>query len=174
MGIDVYLEWEGMDEEKKQEQYSCGFSIMGGHTGYLRESYHGEPYATQILVREAFESDDCRAQIPAAVMRERLTNVTEPAYGKTGGHKAAQMFAQIMRAAVQDMPGIAVEGAEGMTSGQTSPMTVEEAVAIRARTLYNADDDEVAATLNSFRNFVELAERKERETGKPCTVYASY
>lgn len=173
MGIDIYLEWDGMEEEDKKEQYSSGFSITAGGTGYLREAYHGEPYATQILVREAFEAENCRAEIPAAVMRERLTNVTEPAYGKTGGHKAAQLFTELAKAAYAGDDEIRVEG--GCTgSGQTLPMTVEEAVTIRARKLYNADDAEVAETLRSFREFVDLAERKERETGKPCTVYASY
>ncbi len=28
--------------------------------------------------------------------------------------------------------------------------------------------------MQSYRDFVDLAERKERETGKPCTVYVSY
>ena len=85
MGIDVYLEWENMDEEEKQAQ-ATGFSITSGNVGYLREAYHGGPYATRILVREAFDADNCRAAIPAAVLRERLTRVTEPSYGSGGGH----------------------------------------------------------------------------------------
>lgn len=173
MGIDIYLEWDGMEAEEKQDQYACGFSITAGSTGYLREAYHGEPYATQILVREAFEADNCRAEIPAAVMRERLTHVTEPVYGKTDGHKAAEMFTQLVESMKTANPDMRVEGGcHG--SGQTSPMTVEEAVEIRMRRLYNASDEEVDEALQSVRDFVALAERKEKETGKPCTVYASY
>lgn len=176
MGIDIYLEWDGMTEEDKKQQFSCGFSIVGGKTGYLREAYHGEPYATQILVREAFESDDCKAQIPATVMRERLTSVTEPVYGKTAGHQMAQMLGGMIRDMIDaaNNDDLGVEGPIPHGSGQTLPMTVEEAVTERARKLYNASDEEVEDTLKSFRDFVALAEEKERETGKPCTVYASY
>lgn len=35
-------------------------------------------------------------------------------------------------------------------------------------------EEEVAAVVQSYRDFVALAERKEAETGKPCRVYASY
>lgn len=176
MGIDIYLEWDGITEEDKKQQYACGFSITGGKTGYLREAYHGEPYATQILVREAFEADNCRAEISAATMRERLTHVTEPAYGKTGGHQVAQAVGELIREVVEAHAdeGYAFEGLVPAGSGQTSPMTVEEAVTLRARKLYNADETEIENTVQSFRDFVTLAEQKERETGKPCTVYASY
>ena len=90
MGIDIYLKWDGQDEEEKQAQLT-GFSTTAGGSGYLREAYHGGPYATHILVREAFESETCEAEIPAAVMRERLTSVTEPVRGCDGGSKAAEM-----------------------------------------------------------------------------------
>jgi succinate dehydrogenase/fumarate reductase flavoprotein subunit len=43
----------------------------------LRESYHGEPYATEYLVSEAFTHSDGAAQIPAAVLRERLARTLE-------------------------------------------------------------------------------------------------
>jgi hypothetical protein len=29
--------------------------VLHGHVVYLREAYHGEPYATRVLVHEAFE-----------------------------------------------------------------------------------------------------------------------
>jgi len=71
MGIDIYVEWKGQTEEEKEAQIT-GCSIKHGHVGYLRESYHGEPYATHYLVAEAFDSDDAQAQIPASVLRKRL------------------------------------------------------------------------------------------------------
>ena len=45
----------------------------------------------------------------------------------------------------------------------------------RERKVYaNASDsDETLTVLKSFRDFVELCERKERETGEPCTILAS-
>jgi hypothetical protein len=69
MRIDIYAEWEGMTEAEHVLQIT-GFSIEHGYVGYLREAYHGEPYATKVLVPEAFEEG--RAQIPAGVLAERL------------------------------------------------------------------------------------------------------
>jgi hypothetical protein len=60
-------------------------TLDGGSVGYLRESYTGGPYVTKILARDAFESPSRQAQIPAVVLRERLTSVTEPAYGLDAG-----------------------------------------------------------------------------------------
>jgi hypothetical protein len=71
MGIDIHAEWKGQTKEEREAQYTF-FSVEHGHVGYLREAYHGEPYATMYLVAEAFDSDDGQAKIPAAVLRERL------------------------------------------------------------------------------------------------------
>ena len=104
------------------------------------------------------------------MLRERLTHVTEPARGEDidGGHMIAMMMAQAfqtMGMKVDDMP----------KSGETTPMTVEEAVRERCARLYPDSGPEYAEkVVQSFRAFVELAEKKEAETGKPCTVYASY
>lgn len=172
MGIDIYLQWDGMTEEDKQRQYT-GMSTTSGEVGYLRESYHGGPYATKILCREAFESDNCEAEIPAATLRERLTNVTEPARGCDGGHLVATMFASIMSEMVKGTD-MTVTGPI-VQNGQTQPMTVEEAIRERYQRLYPEDGEEmVTRVITSFRNFVALAEKKEAELGKPCTVYASY
>jgi hypothetical protein len=71
MGIDIYAKWQGQTEAEAKAQI-VGFSVVHGHIGYLREAYHGEPYATQYLVSEAFESSNGEAQIAASVLRERL------------------------------------------------------------------------------------------------------
>lgn len=71
MGIDIYARWSGQTVTEREAQMT-GFSAVHGHVGYLREAYHGEPYATKHLVREAFESKTARANIPAAVLQERL------------------------------------------------------------------------------------------------------
>lgn len=70
MGIDIYLRWQGMMEAERAAQQT-GFSVVHGHVGYLREAYHGDPYATRVLVPEAFESDEA-VRIPASVLRNRL------------------------------------------------------------------------------------------------------
>lgn len=175
MGIDIFLEWDGQAEERENaaaEDKPEWFNTHDGHVGYLRESYHGGPYATQLLVREAFESENYRAEIPAAVMRERLTHVTEPARGCDGGHFTAAMLVEMFKAMNKD-ENAKCEPAE-IKPPTKEPMTVEEAVRTRYKTLYDASDEEIAEVVQSFRDFVDLAERKEREHGKPCVVYASY
>jgi hypothetical protein len=69
MGIDIYAKWDGMTEAEENAQVT-GFSVEHGHVGYLREAYHGEPYATKVLVPEAFE--ELRVQIYAETLRDRL------------------------------------------------------------------------------------------------------
>jgi hypothetical protein len=124
MGIDIYAKWAGQTEEERQAQ-ATGFSTEHGHVGYLREAYHGSPYATRKLLPEAFAADNAEAAISAQTLRERLPDVLK---------------------------------------------TVEE----RETKLYKATKEEVARAQKSFTDFVELCERKERETGQPVTVYASY
>jgi hypothetical protein len=69
MGIDIYAEWRGMTPEEDNAQIT-GFDATAGQVGYLREAYHGGPYATRVLVPEAFERGE--APIAAALMRRRL------------------------------------------------------------------------------------------------------
>ena len=123
MGIDIYASWPNMTAEEKNAQI-IGFDPTVGHVGYLREAYHGEPYATRILCPEAFE--DGEAGIAASVLRARLPAALE-----------------------------ATEQREKLIYGETDPL-------------------EIRRVLNSFRNFVALCEEKEKETGKPCTITASY
>lgn len=170
MGIDVYLQWDGMTEQEERGQIT-GFSTTG-RAGYLRESYHGGPYATHILVREAFESEDCEAEIPAAVMRERLTHVTEPARVPGLADEMSNMLCFILSAAVSGESDT-VTGHAGCVP--TVPETVEDCVRIRCARVYpKMPAAAVEEYVQEFRDFVALAELKERETGKPCTVYASY
>jgi len=65
MGIDIYAEWRNMTPEESNAQIT-GFDATAGRVGYLREAYHGEPYATQVLVPEAFETGE--ALIPASLL----------------------------------------------------------------------------------------------------------
>jgi|SRR5579884_184232 len=44
----------------------------------------------------------------------------------------------------------------------------------RVRTLYNADAEETEKAKQSFRDFVSLCEKKEKETGEPVRIIASY
>lgn len=78
MGIDVYLRWKLITEDEVAKQYS-GFSVKSGHLGYLREAYHGEPYATRRLLPEGFEAHGEPVHIPPEVLRERLPGVIKDA-----------------------------------------------------------------------------------------------
>lgn len=87
MGIDIYAEWDGMSDAEKKAQIT-GFSVEHGHVGYLREAYHGEPYATRVLVPESFEAGS--AEIPAETLWERIPETLKAAerrerdlYGET-------------------------------------------------------------------------------------------
>ncbi len=125
MGIDIYMNWEGQTEEEKKAQYT-GFSTVSGHVGYLREAYHGEPYATHVLVAEAFDDKTGDgAAILATTIRERL----------------AETIATHIR---------------------------------RARKIYEEKINESSDTAKAFTAFVELAEKKEAEIGKPVVIVASY
>ena len=90
MGIDVYMVWNKMTEAEQEQQYT--FSVASGSVGYLREAYHGGPYATRVLVPEGFEpekypgiaaphpiyGDVCQcARIPARSLFERVPAAEE-------------------------------------------------------------------------------------------------
>ncbi len=55
MGIDILLSWDAMRDTERKAQLT-GFRVDAGDVGYLREAYHGGPYATQLLVPEAFHT----------------------------------------------------------------------------------------------------------------------
>ena len=125
MGIDIYARWEGQLPEEVGKQLKVWLSSVNGNVGYLREAYHGEPYATRHLVPEAFDNPH-GVTIRAKVLRERLPE--------------------------------ALRLAE-----------------VRERTIYGATSKEdIEPTLQSFREFVELCERMEKETGRLVKIVASW
>ncbi len=71
MGIDIYARWKDQTEKEEKAQYT-GFSTQSGDAGYLREAYHGEPYATKGFVHEAFKESEDAVHIPAAKLLRRL------------------------------------------------------------------------------------------------------
>jgi len=70
MGIDIYAEWRGQSEAERAEQSALWLGSMAGSRGYLREAYHGAPYATKFLCGEAFITGEAR--IPASRLQKRL------------------------------------------------------------------------------------------------------
>jgi len=163
MGFDVFLRWPTQTSEELSAQEETWLT-ESGHLGYLRESLTGGPYATRILAREAFESPTYSAEIPASVLRERLTSVTEPARGFSlaAGDWVVRQIIETLEQGGADV--------EEPRPARTDPQSVE--VAIRAR---HAEEPEVIEPkLRAYRYFVALAERKERETGQACTVVVDY
>jgi len=77
MEIDIYARWRTQTPAEIFAQHEAWSSVMGGHLGYLREAYHGEPDATAYLCAEAFGKDLEGAPIPASVLRERLPHTLE-------------------------------------------------------------------------------------------------
>ena len=126
MGIDIRTVWKNQTKAERDEQAAEWLNTLAGRFGYLREAYHGEPYATQYLCAEAFDNMDTGdAEIPARVLRERL------------------------------------------------PETLK-LVAKRERTIYQLDEKSIKQVKQRYRDFVELCERKERETGEPALISADY
>lgn len=185
MGIDIYAKWEGSSAEEETAQYT-GFAINAGHTGYLRESYHGGPYVTHYLVQEAFANPEKpEAEIPAAVLRKRLP---------------AAVYLALVREVKVYGPGKHPKMIELGGGDETAGKTIAEAVmgALSGSDPNDEATKKIAESVNSdpgklerikaliaqrgelsdvalaFVDFVELCERKERETNKPCTIYASY
>ena len=125
MGIDIYAEWPHQTKKEKENQYT-GFSTIHGHVGYLREAYHGEPYMTHFLLKEAFDSKTAKAKISAETLRKRLP-------------KALKIAEK------------------------------------RENKVYECTDKKMIKEIQkSITDFVELCEEKEKKTGKPCTIIASY
>lgn len=124
MGIDIYARWHGQTDGERDAQHEAWMNVDAGALGYLREAYHGAPYATGYLFAEAFQDGD-GATIPLSVLRERLPKALE---------------------------------------------LVEE----RERKLYQSDEKDIAERKQSFIDFIELCERKERETGKPVVIGTWY
>jgi hypothetical protein len=119
--ISIYAQWDDMTANEISAQLT-DYSLEHGDVGFLCEAYHGEPYATKVLVPEAFEEH--RVPIYAATLADRLPAV----------------------------------------------LAVAEA---RERDVYRVTDEEhIALVLKNYRDFVALCERKERESGAPCTILA--
>jgi len=203
MGIDIYIMREKAPTKDDKAEL---FDINQGHVGYLREAYHGGPYATELLVPEAFKTETGKIQISAAAMRNRLkekqdaTNAirvreaevvtlvlekmlakrksqpkpanseqtTEP--DNSEAHIVQEILNNIRPADMQEAIATLVE------RNHTLPkkLSVIEAVVLRNKLLYHHSDEEIEKNVQSFIDFVELAEKMEEEHGHPCTIYASH
>jgi len=98
MGIDVYLKWTDMTKGDKQAEIT-GFDIYKGDVGYLREAYHGGPYATEVLVSENWDKQPKGGfAIANSVLQERLPLVVATAKARAKLIYKAQTEEQDMTA----------------------------------------------------------------------------
>lgn len=180
MGIDIYARWKGQTKRECEAQVT-GWSIVHGYVGYLREAYHGGPYATRFLVREAFEAKDAVAHIPAATLRQRLPQTVLLAlfrhhllYDNDNEPEALPDSVDAIAAKVAEVyaPGGAIEQARTGEEGDKLARLVPPDVIKRCmEAIAKRDLPDFAQT---FADFVDLCERKERETGEACRIVASY
>ena len=191
MGIDVYMHWKGKTAEDKQAQIT-GFSATSGDVGYLREAYHGGPYVTHYLCAEAFNDDEQPEgykgePIPAETLRKRLPKAVALAmvreakvYGKGSNPGVIEIpdnenlddSASILKLCTSAM----AEGSRvGQTQGESELVALEHLPARWQDVVEQAiKNRKLPETALAFVDFVELAERKEAETGEAVLVYASY
>ena len=141
MGIDVYMNWG--DGPSFDGEYKTAFR---GANGYLREAYHGGPYATVVLVPEAFGDLDRTAQAFA------MPPIASAAVGASPDGSPL-IPARVLRARLP-----------------AALLTVAE----RHRVVYSEECDEGHPALREFVEFVELAERMEAALGRPVGVRASW
>jgi hypothetical protein len=141
MGIDVFMSWGSGPSFEGNDAHP-----YRGANGYLREAYHGGPYATVVLVPEAFGD-------PLRVAQ---------AFGMPGVESAAVST---------DAGGYTLIPAAVLRSRLAETLLT---VARRYRAVYDEDCGEGHPALREFVEFVELAERMEATLGRPVGVLASW
>jgi hypothetical protein len=181
MGIDAYAKWDGQTAAERDAQIT-GYSIVSGHVGYLREAYHGEPYATKVLfpecwddvlvedqgVRGPLEEDDleffCQEQgISFEDVHKRSHEMLLKLRGYLGEHRHVEF----------DPPSNTFTQNTGAIPIPVAALRERLPQAINATAQRYADDPIVGEAVKSVVAFVELYERLEAE-GKHPRVYVSY
>lgn len=149
MGIDIYMTWDDMTADDVENQFT-GFDTTAGDVGYLREAYHGGPYATEVLVPEAF------------TWTEKYGELME----------TAEMAGQALPPLLSDMLTRGVPmSAEVLEDRLQAAM---DACRARYAALYpDAPEEHVQEAVASYVSFVGLA-RRLQDDGKGVYVYASY
>jgi hypothetical protein len=174
MGIDVYLKWNNQTESEEEAQFT-GFSVENGHTGYLREAYHGGPYATKVLFSEDWNQEpDGGFSIPAAELRKRLPETVLTAihrhqaiyeknkHKEDGSFNQERDFATALAKTLSECSKASKP--QNLTSSQVELEAIEKLISTRELPKYAL----------SYVDFVELAERVEEQTGEPCRVVISW
>jgi len=178
MGIDIYTHWKNQNETEKQAQFT-GFSTTDGATGYLREAYHGSPYITKYLVSEAFQDSQAIAKISAKVLRKRLPIAILMALYRNKKVYENKEDVGVIELTEKDATNKLVAGLADIFTNQVKDVSHEEfSRAVNQDSINYAklliESRKLPDYALSFVEFVELCERKEKETGEPCEIQASY
>lgn len=155
MGIDIYMHWAGMTPVDKKAQ----LTEWTGSVGYLRESYHGDPYATRVLAPESFRTDFESCTCPSLPLES----------GTTAGDLLDALADQVSELC-SIHSGVPIEARVLVERLPETLLASKE----RAQKLYGLMGKELGVHLQQFIDFVELAVRKESETGEPVRIYASW
>lgn len=184
MGIDVYAKWDGQTDAERDAQIT-GFSIVSGHVGYLREAYHGPPYATKVLFPECFDDgygEGIREEIP----EEDILRFEKWWSEKVGSERRVATWdppREVLERLVEffgEYAHIEYDSREGYFTWDTGAIPIPAATlrerlpeAIEATMQRYADDPIATQAAASVAAFVELYERLDAE-GKNPRVYVSY
>ena len=172
MGIDIYAKWRDQTKEEKEDQCT-GFSTVSGDVGYLREAYHGSPYVTKYLLTEAFEAENCEAQIDAETLEERLPVAVLMALYREktiyeGKESPVLEFSELMPA----LNEIFANQVDNTDHELIASLIKDKDILELAKTMIK--ERSLPDYALAFVDFVALCKKKEEEQGEPCTVYASY
>ena len=149
MGIDIYMTWDDMTEDEVEDQFT-GFDTTAGSAGYLREAYHGEPYATEVLVPDAFQ------------WTENINRLMVNA-----GHNGSELDDNLMNLLSRGVP------MQAKALRERLPDALRKAQERIDKIYPDTPTDLAEKQLQAYTDFVELAEAKQAE-GKNIYVYASY
>ena len=187
MGIDMYMRWKGMDSSDTDAQFALE---GGGSVGYLRESYHGGPYATQIIAPECWSGEQ-EQRIPAKTLASRAPHAVVAALIRD----ATIYHDQLSRDILCEV-GIEPDAPRPERGGQvvTIDDDLDHHLGDFIATLFGAAREQVAVPHPSLEQaarlfdliierkphaghvlaFIALAVKKEQETGEPVTIISSY
>lgn len=156
MGIDVYASWPDMRIWDRVQMY------QGAHPGYLRESYHGDPYPSHCLLEEAFDGVEEGEQTAREIASNALMAVlrqpddviaTTPMPPGGSLYYGVPMPAAVLRARLPETLRLAIQ---------------------RVQQIYHGTIQEQDEACREYTEFVELCEAKEREHGVPVRIIVSY
>lgn len=174
MGIDIYASWHGMTYKERKAQYT-GFRTDAGSVGYLREAYHGGTYVTRYLVEEAFDVQEVECICDQNAIALKLKVMDRLGEDANIPKEQVQEARVAIRHDGEDPDCVACRGVpiDSTTLLARLPTTLWMAVK-REREVYGNETtvDEYPAL--AYTEFVALAVDKQRQTGHPIRVVASY